>query len=145
MTLSTVYLGKAEEKDGKKNRKRYCKTGKSMIKYFVSWGNSPPSWKIQPVKEINIYETRYRRISEFFIYQYCSIIVNISHISKLFRYVNPCTSMQFHGRLVRNWCGGFGICHTRKWVHHDITFQNTQPCNNVFCTLLQGCVYFAFS
>ena len=89
-------------------------------------------------RRIEIYETRYRKISELFIYQYSSIFIYNIHISKLFRYINPCTSMQFHGRLVRNWCGGFEMWHTRKWVHHDITFQNKKPCNNVICTLLQG-------
>lgn len=64
-------------------------------------------------------EIRYRRISELFIYQYSSLIVNISRIPKLFRYVNPCTFIQFHGRLVRNWCGSFGVIYSRKRVHRD--------------------------
>ena len=66
-----------------------------------------------------LYEARYRRISEFFICQYSSIILNNSRISKLFRYVNSCISMQFHGRLVRNWCVSFEVIYFRKWVHHD--------------------------
>ena len=107
-----------------------------------------PSPKLETIAnkgDLIKYEIRYRKISELFIGQYSVIFIHNTHISKPFRYVNSCISMQFHGRLVRNWCGGFGICHTRKQVHHDITFQNTQPCNNVFCTLLQGCFYFAFS
>ena len=27
--------------------------------------------------------------------------------------------MQFHGRLVRNWCGSFGVIYSRKRVHRD--------------------------
>lgn len=59
------------------------------------------------------------KISELFIYQYSSIFIHNTHIPKLFRYIKSCICMQFHGKLVRNWCGGFGICLTRKWVHHD--------------------------
>ena len=69
--------------------------------------------------EMRFYEIRYRKISELFIDQYSSIFIHNTHISKLFRYVNSCISMQFHGRLVRNWCGSFEVIHFRKWVHHD--------------------------
>ena len=69
--------------------------------------------------DFEIYEIRYRKISELFIYQYSSIFIHNSHISKLFRYVNSCISMQFHSKLVRNWCGSFEVIHFRKWVHHN--------------------------
>lgn len=63
-------------------------------------------------RRIHYYEIRYRKISELFIYQYSSIFINNANISKLFQYVNPCTFMQFHGRLVRRF---WDVAHTENW------------------------------
>lgn len=51
------------------------------------------------------YEIRYRWLNACFISQYSSINLNKTHISELFRYINPCIYIYFHGELVRNWCG----------------------------------------
>ena len=64
------------------------------------------------------YEIRYRWLNELFISQYSFIILNVFHISELFRYLNPCIFMQFHGSLVRNWCGVWEV-DIWKRVHHD--------------------------
>ena len=64
------------------------------------------------------YEIRYRWINELFISQYSFINLNISHIHKLFRYVNLCIYIYFHGELVRNWCGVWEV-DIWKRVHHD--------------------------
>ena len=56
-------------------------------------------------KEDFLYEIRYRRLNACFISQYSSINLNKTHISELFRYINPCIYIYFHGELVRNWCG----------------------------------------
>ena len=55
--------------------------------------------------DLRIYEIRYRWINACFISQYSSINLNKTHISELFRYINPCIYIYFHGELVRNWCG----------------------------------------
>ena len=68
--------------------------------------------------DLRINEIRYRWLNELFISQYSFIILNIFHISELFRYVNPCIFMQFHGSLVRNWCGVWEV-DIWKRVHHD--------------------------
>ena len=64
------------------------------------------------------YEIRYRWLNELFISQYSFINLNISHIHKLFRYVNLCIYIYFHGELVRNWCGVWEV-DIWKRVHHD--------------------------
>ena len=112
----------------------------NLLQLSVSYGRIKYCIEKKLLNKEIIYETRYRKISELFIYQYSSIFIHNTHISKLFRYINPCTSMQFHGRLVRNWCGGFGICHTRKWVHHDKIYSpaivlDLHDCRAVFLSL----------
>ena len=64
------------------------------------------------------YEIRYRWLNELFISQYSFIDLNISRIPELFRYVNPCIFIWFHGTLVRNWCGVWEV-DIWKRVHHD--------------------------
>ena len=68
--------------------------------------------------DLRIYEIRYRWLNELFISQYSFIYLNISHISVLFRYANPCICISFYGSLVRNWCGVWEV-DIWKRVHHD--------------------------
>ena len=72
--------------------------------------------------DLRIYEIRYRGINACFISQYSSINLNITHISELFRYINPCIYIYFHGELVRNWCGVWEV-DIWKRVHHDRLFN----------------------
>ena len=55
--------------------------------------------------DLRIYEIRNRWLNACFISQYSYINLNKTHISELFRYINPCIYIYFHGELVRNWCG----------------------------------------
>ena len=52
--------------------------------------------------------------------------------------------MQFHGRLVRNWCGSFEVIYFRKWVHHDTKniINSLQTC--VMCTVCRLFFLFLF-
>ena len=68
--------------------------------------------------DLRIYEIRYRWLNACFISQYSSINLNKTHISELFRYINPCIYIYFHGELVRNWCGVWEV-DIWKRVHHD--------------------------
>ena len=99
----------------------FCDSRKDIESFLLLCYNklSFYAYKTVSTKELSINEIRYRKISELFICQYSSIFIHNTHISKLFRYINSCISMQFHGRLVRNWCGSFEVIHFRKWVHHD--------------------------
>ena len=86
-------------------------------------GNPPIQKTVANKGDFEFYETWYRKISELFICQYSSIFIHNTHISKLFRYVNSYISMQFHSKLVRNWCGVLGYGTRGKLVHHGIIFQ----------------------
>ena len=91
---------------------------KSKMEYKWRRIHNQKSKNLENKGDLRINEIRYCWLNELFICQYSFINLNISYISELFRYVNPCIFIWFHGTLVRNWCGVWEV-DIWKRVHHD--------------------------
>ena len=96
--------------------KKTCLCGGNMIDFMVlcKWRllwhsmrlRRAKGYKIKEIQERGIqYEVRYRQLNAYFISQYSFINLDKSHIFVLCRYINSCIYIQFHDKLVRNWCG----------------------------------------
>ena len=92
--------------------------GRALPLHAVRWLGIMIDSQNIPLRRMSTNEIRYCWLNACFISQYSSINLNITHISELFRYINPCIYIYFHGELVRNWCGVWEV-DIWKRVHHD--------------------------